>query len=120
MQPRPVRRARNLFGCLASLFLLLAIPGGARAHETWADGKGIPDWVKKACCGPADAHHLSPAQVRHVGDAFWIDGYPYRVPDVEVLPSEDGEYWAFYTEFLDVNGAKTFSSVFCFFAPHWS
>jgi hypothetical protein len=33
------------------------------AHDYWADGKAVPNWVKASCCGPADAHHLRPDQV---------------------------------------------------------
>jgi hypothetical protein len=36
------------------------------AHDYWADGKPVPNWVKTSCCGPADAHHLRPDQVHKV------------------------------------------------------
>ena len=31
----------------------------ARAHTQWADGSGIPDAIKKACCGEAEGRATS-------------------------------------------------------------
>ena len=98
---------------------LFAGLGAAQAHATWADGMPIPEWVTKSCCGPSDAHHLRLDQVHRVPDGYLIDGYPYKIYDAQVLPSEDGEFWAFYSEFSDTKGSKAFTSVFCFFAPNW-
>lgn len=102
----------------ASAFLL-TFPSAAGAHTTWANGMPVPDWVTKACCGPSDAHHLRPNEVHRVDDGFRIDGYPRTIYDAQVLPSEDGEYWAFYAERTGTGGEKIFTSVFCFFAPSW-
>lgn len=99
--------------------LLFAVPGAALAHTTWANGLPVPEWVKRSCCGPSDAHHLSPNQVHRTPDGYRIDGYPQTIYDAQVLPSEDGEYWAFYSELHDAKGERTFTSVFCFFAPSW-
>jgi hypothetical protein len=41
-----MRRALAAFGAT----LTLAAP--ASAHDYWADGKPIPNWVKASCCGP--------------------------------------------------------------------
>lgn len=104
----------------ASLAALLALPSAVQAHTTWANGLPVPAWVTKACCGPSDAHHLRADQVRRVPDGYRIDGYEGMVYDAQVLPSEDGEYWAFYSQSTQRNGDKIFTSVFCFFAPSWS
>lgn len=120
MQRRPRRRRLRAEGWLAGLAFLLVPPQACHAHETWADGRPVPDWVKRACCGPTDAHHLRPDQIRRVRDGYRIDGYPGMIYDSQVLPSEDGEYWAFYSRSTGANGEEIFTSVFCFFAPGWS
>jgi hypothetical protein len=92
-------------------------PTYAYAHDYWADGKSVPNWVKDSCCGPADAHHLRPDQVHKVsGDEakelrpkyagsvgsqllyYVVDGYfrPIYAGAPNVLPSQDGDYWLFY------------------------
>ena len=99
------------------LAALAASAGPAGAHNIWADGKPVPDWVKQSCCGPADAHHLRPDQVQKVpgeeaarlrpkyanivrasADYYVVDGYdrPIWAEGRNVLPSEDGDYWLFY------------------------
>lgn len=83
------------------------------AHDVWSNGEPVPAWVKKACCGPEDVHHLSPDQV-HLTSAGWrVDGYPDIIPMAKAQPSPDGGYWIFYRT-LD-NGDK--SIVYCFFTP---
>ena len=100
-------------------YVTLALLGGlargpAAAHDLWADGEIVPGWVKAACCGPDDAHHLRPDQVHRVSDDFYmVDGYRYRIPARVALPSQDGDYWIFYRD--DGSGAQ--SSVYCFFVP---
>ena len=85
--------------------------------DTWGNGVPVPDWVRKACCGPGDAHHLRPDEVHRTADGFRIDGYPTTIYDFQVLPSQDGEYWAFYSKTSDADGKPVFTSIFCFFAP---
>lgn len=99
----------------AAILTVLALLGGqACAHDVWANGKTIPAWVKEACCGPADAHHLRPDQVHRVSDAYFeVDGYFRPIPVRDALPSQDGEYWIFYKD--NKSGGQT--GVFCFFAP---
>ena len=93
---------------------LLASFGAAQSHEIWSDGTPVPGWIKAACCGPADAHHLRPDQVRRVSDDYYeVDGYFRPVPVAEALPSQDGEYWIFYKD--NRSGSQT--GVFCFFVP---
>lgn len=111
------RHGYGLAICAMGLLCLLAPRGAAQAHSTWANGMPVPDWVTKACCGPSDAHHLQPAQVHRVANGYRIDGYPGTIYDVQVLPSEDGEFWAFYSVGVGANGEKVFTNVFCFFAP---
>ena len=65
-----MRRALAAFGAI------LALAAPASAHDYWADGKPIPNWVKASCCGPADAHHLRPDQVHRVSDDYYeVDDY---------------------------------------------
>jgi hypothetical protein len=59
-----MRRALAAFGAT------LTLAATASAHDYWADGKPIPNWVKASCCGPADAHHLRPDQVHRVSDDY--------------------------------------------------
>ena len=92
----------------------LFLSGAAGAHDVWADGKAVPGWVKQACCGPADAHHPRPDQVRRVSDEFYaVDGYYNRIPVRDALPSQDGDYWIFYKD--NKSGSQT--GVFSFFVP---
>jgi hypothetical protein len=96
---------------LATAFALL--PLSAFPHDVWSNGKPIPDWVKASCCGPADAHHLTPEQVTRRGEDYYlIQGYPHPVPVKGALPSQDGEYWIFYQD--DPSGQ---SGIYCFFVP---
>ena len=108
-----MRLARVGLACatIALIGGLAASP--ARAHDVWANGDIVPGWVKSACCGPDDAHHLRPDQVHRVSDDFYmVDGYRYRIPAREALPSQDGDYWIFYRENSGIQ-----STVYCFFVP---
>ncbi len=69
----------------------------AHAHDNWDNGEPVPAWVKTACCGPNDAHHLRPEQVRRnaAGD-YVVDIYPAPIPARLALPSQDGDYWLFF------------------------
>lgn len=97
--------------CAATLLMSL---GWAEAHDVWADGASVPNWVKQACCGPADAHHLRPDQVHRVSDDYYeVEGYYGRVSSAAAQPSPDGEYWIFYKD--NKSGSQT--GVFCFFVP---
>ena len=99
-----------LCGCLS----LCGSRAAAFAHDVWANGDIIPGWVKSSCCGPDDAHHLTPDQVHRVSDEYYmVDGYRYRIPAREALPSQDGDYWIFYRD--DGTGGQ--STVYCFFVP---
>ena len=89
------------------------------AHDYWADGKAVPNWVKASCCGPDDVHHLRPDQVHKVSgdeakklrpnyakfvlsqlDYYVVDGYfrPIFAEGSNVIPSQDGDYWLFYDD----------------------
>jgi hypothetical protein len=95
------------FGCCLAC-------GGVEAHDVWADNSPVPSWVKASCCGPDDAHHLRPDQVHRVSDDYYmVDGYRYRIPAKDALPSQDGDYWIFYR---DGQGGNQ-SIVYCFFVP---
>jgi hypothetical protein len=95
--------------CLAAAFVAGVAP--ALAHDQWANGKAIPDWIKSACCGAADAHHLRPDQVAFNARGEYVIDEP--VAARFALPSQDSEYWIFYRDNLD--GSQ--SAVFCFFVP---
>ena len=89
-------------------FILSCVP--AVAHDQWADGSPIPDWVKASCCGPADAHKLTPEQVHHLDNGNWkVDGLQTEITSKQTIPSQDGNYWVFYRD--------PAGSVYCFFAP---
>ena len=97
-----------------SAAILIASIGPASAHEVWADGNPVPSWVRQACCGPDDVHHLRPDQVHRISDDYYmVDGYYRPISVKAVLPSQDGEYWIFYKN--NKSGSQT--GVFCFFAP---
>jgi hypothetical protein len=107
-------------GLIAILGALAAVP--ACAHDQWADGGPIPDWVKDSCCGPADAHHLTPDQVHRYADYYRVDGYHRPIPIGRALPSQDGDYWIFYRDKdgapgADGGGSDGQSGVYCFFVP---
>ncbi len=98
--------------CLAAVLVFGAAP--AVAHDQWANGKAVPAWIKKACCGAADAHHLRPEQVTfNARGEYVIEGYHAPLGVKFAQPSQDGEYWIFYRQFLD--GSQ--SAAYCFFAP---
>ena len=86
----------------------------AKAHDVWANGGPVPEWVKRHCCGPEDVHHLIPSEVHMTPDGYVIDGYNGPpVPFAVALPSQDGDYWAFWG--VQPDGTQTV--IFCFFAP---
>jgi hypothetical protein len=91
--------------------------GSAKPHDKWGNGEPVPVWVKKACCGPEDVHHLRPDQVHIIetnGVKAWkVDIYPDPIPIGKEQPSADGDYWIF---FRILNNGDV-SMVYCFFAP---
>jgi hypothetical protein len=90
----------------------------AHAHTQWTNGDPIPDWIKAACCGPADAHLLRPDQVTITDDYYYVEGYHGRIPRASALPSQDGHYWGFWREMAATPmSAATQSTMYCFFVP---
>lgn len=88
------------------------------AHDYWANGKKVPDWVKASCCGQADAHALEPDQVHHKDGYYLVDGYNGHIPDAKAIPSQDGHYWIFYRDNYSNDGTShSQSGVYCFFVP---
>ena len=98
--------------------LVLGAPA-ARAHDAWSDGSPIPEWVKRHCCGEADAHHLQPGDVSEDAEGYHVRGYPWPIPKDRALPSQDGEYWLFYPTYWNDYGdrAKHDGLPRCFFIP---
>ena len=86
--------------------------GSARAHDFWENGVEVPAWVKAACCGPNDVHHLKASAVHMMDDGYHIDGIKTIIPMNRVIPSPDGEYWAFWNPVGEPEPV-----IFCFFAP---
>jgi hypothetical protein len=115
------RHSGSLGGAIVYLALVLGLilwtiftfTPPAHAHDTWSNGKAVPDWVKSSCCGPEDVHHLRPDQVHRDGEFYTIDGYRQPIRADSAIPSQDGEYWIFYAEHED--GSQ--SNVYCFFVP---
>lgn len=91
----------------------LFISSHAFSHEKWADGSKVPSWIRAACCGPDDVHHLTPDQVHEMSDGWHVDGYPGVIPIGTEQPSPDGDYWIFYQKFPNGNVTR----VYCFFTP---
>ena len=104
---------RAAVSLIAAGALIAAMMGDARAHDQWADGSPVPQWVKAACCGPEDVHHLRDDQVHLRSDGWHIDGVHEVVPIGKELPSPDGTYWVFYKNKED--GSQT--PIYCFFSP---
>jgi hypothetical protein len=104
------------------LLMLCAIaslcPHFAQAHDSWADGKSVPDWVKASCCGPADVHRLTVSSIHTAPwneDYMIIDGYKEPIRKAIALPSEDGFVWIFYKD--NANTPSGQSTVYCVFVP---
>ena len=51
----------------------------SQAHEVWADGNPVPQWVKGFCCGVADAHRLTVKQIRRIENGWAVDGFESQV-----------------------------------------
>ena len=93
-----------------ALVLLLTTP--ASAHDFWTNGEPVPPWVKSACCGPEDVHHLKPGAVHLMPDGYHIDGIDIVVPEARALPSPDGDYWAFWNPAYEPKPL-----IYCLFVP---
>jgi hypothetical protein len=95
----------------AVIACLLLAPS-AQAHDQWANGDPIPAWVKAECCGPADAHQLSPDDVSLQDDGWHFRQVDTVVPRGKELLSQDGAIWAFWNPALGRD-----APIYCFFAP---
>ena len=95
------------------LFAAILFAAPASAHDFWSNGEPVPAWVKSACCGPEDVHHLNPAAVHIMPDGYHIDGIKTVVPADKALPSPDGTYWGFWIDSPSIPEPH----IFCFFAP---
>jgi hypothetical protein len=95
-----------------ALILAALASAPAAAHDEWSNGQPVPPWIKSACCGPMDVHHLRPEQVHRNGEAYEVEGYPWLIPSAKALPSQDGGFWLFYGY---LNGSP--AEARCFFIP---
>ena len=86
--------------------------GSAKPHDFWTTGEPVPPWVKSACCGPSDVHHLKMSAIHIMPDGLHIDGIETVVPMSRVLPSPDGTAWAFWNPVGEPDPV-----VFCMFYP---
>ena len=96
---------------IGMLSVILLAGTGAKAHDFWNNGLPVPEWVKRACCGPFEAHNLRDKDVKLTPQGYIIIGWPEVIPYAKALPSPDGTYWAFYDNVDDGN------TMHCFFAP---
>jgi hypothetical protein len=81
---------------LALLGLCLWSGSRACAHDAWSNGEKIPNWIKSACCGQAEAHVLGSGEYMIGPDGFHVIGIDTPFPISQILPSQDGKVWAFY------------------------
>jgi hypothetical protein len=91
----------------------------ARAHDAWADGSPVPEWVKNKCCGENEAHHIAPGDISEDAEGYHVRGYKWPIPRDKALPSLDGEYWLFYpTYWGDYGNREKYDGLpQCFFIP---
>lgn len=115
----PWRRMLRRSGLLALAFVIffLGFVAGftankACAHDTWGDGKPVSPQVKAQCCGDADSHLLGSDDYFIDKDGFHILALDAVVPLASILPSPDGNVWAFWNNHF---GRK--ANVYCVF---WS
>ena len=99
---------------MRSLILAAALScaSPAFAHSFWSNGEEVPEWVRASCCGKADAHHLKPSAVHIMADGVHIDGLDVVIPIIRVLPSMDGQPWAFWNPDLEPSPL-----IYCIFLP---
>lgn len=118
----PEPASLGLPGALLCWVLILLIVWGfvhvlslprASAHDRWADGSAVPSWVKTFCCGPEDVHHYAYDEVKVTPDGVVLPDYHKPVPLSRALPSQDGDYWAFFA--THANGEQ--SEIYCLFVP---
>lgn len=84
----------------------------SHAHDKWANGEPVPPWVKNACCGPSDVHHIPAEAVHLLGDGYHIDGIKTVIPADKAIPSPDGTFWGFWSE-----SGEPDPVIYCFFSP---
>jgi hypothetical protein len=85
---------------------LLLATTSVRAHDQWANGKPIPDWVKQTCCAEGyqtiddrRVHRLmgrDPVTDKWGLLGYQVDGFYNVVPVERRFDSEDGLTWIFY------------------------
>jgi hypothetical protein len=85
---------------------LLLVTTSASAHDQWANGNPIPDWVKHACCvenyQTIDERRLHRVMGPDVVTQEWkllgyrVDGFYNLVSVDHRFDSEDGLTWIFY------------------------
>ena len=99
--------------CLAFVMQI----GIASSHQKWADCSTVPKWVRSACCGPNDVHHLTPDQVHRVDGGYLVDGHDGVIPLSQTDPSQDGDYWLFGVTVWDGGDSPKIRDVRCLFIP---
>jgi hypothetical protein len=101
----------------------------ASAHDQWANGNPIPDWVKQACCGESyqtiDERRVHRVMGPDAVTQEWgllgyrVDGFFNFVPVQHRFDSEDGLTWVFYgTPYADELDMRP--AVYCLFTNEGS
>lgn len=106
--------------------LIFAVVFPANAHDKWANGAPIPEWVKSHCCNGDEAHDLTresgvtaedikiikPADGSEGTLYYQVIGFNNAVGGAHVFPSQDGHIWAFISPAGPPNGY-----IWCLFMP---
>ena len=92
--------------------ILIMIFSPASSHDFWMNGEPVPKYVKQACCGVSDAHHLKKSALHLMADGWHIEGITTVVPAERATPSPDGEAWAFWNVGLEPSPV-----IYCLFVP---
>ena len=85
------------------------------AHEVGCDGRPPPTNVKAECCGEADYHRLTLADVREDAEGNYAvesEGHTFHIPRSRALPTPDGCPAIFYNS---TAAAAGYATAFCFF-----
>lgn len=100
----------------AIIACLLASP--ALAHNVECSGRAVPDHIKDSCCGKADAHQVTAADIEETDTKYFIHSGKYVLPvdKKRAEPSDDGCYWIFYSEAY-MSSETGSPLVFCFQMP---
>lgn len=121
---------------LVMLAFLVALDTMATAHDKWANGEPIPQWIKDHCCSgdeavdltrtmgiTAGSIHIREGGAMHMDPEnrgtpatyvyYRVEGFDNEVAAAKVYPSQDGHVWAFYAKTSQPPQAV----IYCLFVP---